>query len=69
VGAAAVHQCSDVLRVAQEVLALGGRAASVSAPVHTEQLEALIGERLLGFPLLAAGGQRPCTRTTCSPLP
>ena len=56
VGAVA-HQVGDVLGVAHEVLADGGRAAPVAAPVEHEQAEALLGERPLGLPLLGAGGQ------------
>jgi len=66
---AAVHQRNDVLRIAQEVLALGGRAAPVPAPVHDEQSEALLGERLLGLPFLAAGGQRTMREDDLSPAP
>ncbi len=55
---ALVHQRSDVVRVAQEVLTLGRRAVPVPAPVDDEQAEALLGERMLCFPLLFAGGQR-----------
>ena len=57
VGAVA-HQLGDVVGVGEEVLADGGRALPVAAPVRHEEAEALVGQRPLGLPLLGAGGQR-----------
>jgi hypothetical protein len=55
--------------VAQEVLAFSGRAAPVPAPVHDQQPEPLLGERLLCFPLLTAGGQRTVGEDDVLPAP
>lgn len=56
-------------RVALEVLAFSGRAASVPAPVDHEQSETLLGERLLGLPFLAAGGERTVRENDVFPVP
>jgi hypothetical protein len=37
--------------------------------VHDEQSEALLGERLLGLPFLATGGQRTVREDDLSPAP
>jgi len=54
---ALAHERRDVLGVAQEVLAGGGRAAAVAAAVGCQKAEALAGERSLRLPLLGRGGQ------------
>src|SRR6185503_4183659 len=63
------HEIGYVLAVTNEVLPVGGGAASIAAPVKDEELKALIGKRPLCLPLLGSRRQRtvhqddrrPCT--------
>src|SRR5262245_55899530 len=52
------HQRGDVVRIAQEILAVRHGALAISAPVKHEQPKSLTGKRPRRRPLLSAGRER-----------